>query len=307
MHSNGWNQRNKQEGPRKISDLHAEVARKKLEQDRRDAMERMSSGGRYDRGDGFRRGGSTGPPSMQSGRSSKETTMDMPMKNLAKVPSSENITLGPQTRPGFGFGRGAGNRAPSPATGGGGAPLSRQASRPNSQGSVRGGDTTPVAAATAAPSTPAPIELPVTYEVDAKLTNQVVNLLEQVKGLLAGTSDRLSAEEQARIQQANRDEVLVELGLCATEYGAAPVARAFFEAAKKARGFSAEELQQAVQCLIVMAAEVPEKGGEPLVGSGELARAVPWALHQVHGWVEDKPVMARLVCDIGGLWCWWIW
>lgn len=56
MQRNGWQERMKKEGPRKISDLHAEVARKKMEQDRREAMDRMSSN-RFDRGDSFRRGG----------------------------------------------------------------------------------------------------------------------------------------------------------------------------------------------------------------------------------------------------------
>lgn len=305
MHSNGWQRRNKEEGPRKISDLHAEVARKKLEQDRRDAMERMSSGGRYG-GDGFRRGGSMGPPAPSGpGRSRNETTMDAPMKNLGKVPSTQDLT---NLRPGGGFGRGgAGGRAPSPAAQG--APPPRLASRPSSQASSRGGEATPVAATPTAAAAPPVVDNVETYEVEQKAVNQCVTLLEQVKALLAAPSDRLSEEEALRIREASTNDVLVELSLCAKEYGSFAVACGLMEAAKKARGFASDELQTSLQHLIGLAVaptpELPDKPGTaPIVGAGEMARSMPWVLHQVGSWVEDKPVMGPLVrgCVVGG-WC----
>lgn len=307
MQRNGWQDRMNKEGPRKISDLHAEVARKKLEQDRRDAMDRMSSG-RFDRGDSFRRGAPAAYVLSDCDRGNviisrhnphrprprMDDRMDGPMRPVSKVPSTDNLTLGPSLRPGGGFGRGgAPGRAPSPA-----APAPPR-SRPASQASSRGTDSVPQ------PATPTAESEVTSLVVERKAVNQCVTLLEQVKALRVAPSDRLSEEEAARIQESGTNDVLVELSLTVKEYGPLQVACAALEAAKTARGFTSDELQASLQQLLALAAapspELPDKPGtEPVLPASALAQALPWTMHQVGAWVEDKPVMAQLVGAVAG-------
>lgn len=141
--------------------------------------------------------------------------------------------------------------------------------------------------------------------VERKAVNQCVTLLEQVKALRSTPSDRLSPEEADRIQQSGNNDVLVELSLTVKEYGPLQVACAALEAAKTARGFRSDELQATLQQLLALAAapcpDLPDKPGtEPVLPASALAQALPWAMHQVGSWVEDKPVMAQLVGAVAG-------
>ena len=221
--------------------------------------------------------------------------MDGPMRPVSKVPSTDNLTLGPSLRPGGGFGRGgAPGRAPSPATAG--AP---PRSRPPSQASSRGTDSVPQLA------TPTAESEVTSLVVERKAVNSCVTLLEQVKALRATPSDRLTEEEAERIQQSGTNDVLVELSLTVKEYGALQVACAALEAAKTARGFTSDELQASLQQLLALAAapspDLADKPGtEPVLPATALAEALPWAMHQVGAWVEDKPVMAQLVGSVAG-------
>lgn len=220
--------------------------------------------------------------------------MDGPMRPVSKVPSTDNLTLGPSLRPGGGFGRGgAPGRAPSPAA------AAPPRSRPASQASSRGADSV------AQPATPTAESEAASLVVERKAVNQCVTLLEQVKALRATPSNRLSAEEAARIQQSGANDVLVELSITVKEYGPLQVACATLEAAKTARGFSSDELQASLQQLLAMAAaaspDLPDKPGtDPVLPASALAQALPWAMHQVGAWVEDKPVMAQLVGAVAG-------